>query len=115
MCKEHQTEGRYPPPTWKNWEGKKVNTISASHVEYVEFERFPVSDDIIVLESEISVLEREMTSSQDELKITQLTRMKKLLDGKKFKCLLSFHQYLQPAMLRSSWMTLHPHTKNTMV
>ena len=26
---------------WKNWEGRKVNTISVDHVEYVKFEHFP--------------------------------------------------------------------------
>ena len=26
---------------WKNWEGRKVNTVSVDHVEYVEFEHFP--------------------------------------------------------------------------
>jgi hypothetical protein len=34
---------------WKNWDGKKVYTVNAGHVEYIELERFPVTDKILEL------------------------------------------------------------------
>jgi hypothetical protein len=43
---------------WKNWDGKKVYTVNAGHVEYIELERFPVTDKILELSKKSKAIER---------------------------------------------------------
>ena len=48
-----------PPLYWKNWDRVKVYTVSARHVEWIEFERFPEDDKRLSLKSTISQMEAE--------------------------------------------------------
>jgi hypothetical protein len=50
-----------PDLMWKNWEGKKVYTVNARHVEYVEIERYPNSPNIDKLKELIHELETNTT------------------------------------------------------
>ncbi|KAL7527853.1 hypothetical protein ACHAXR_004496 [Thalassiosira sp. AJA248-18] len=54
-----------PPLHWKNWDGVKVFCTSARYVEWVEFDRFPVSEEIKLLKSEIDVLEKALNKSNE--------------------------------------------------
>ena len=49
-----------PNPIWKNWEGYKVLTVNARHVEYVEIERFPDNAKIAAIKKSIHELEADM-------------------------------------------------------
>lgn len=49
---------------WKNWEDKKVYTVSARHVEWVEIERFPDNARIRALKKSIQQL-KSILSSED--------------------------------------------------
>ena len=76
---ESQIEKDAPPPLWKNWDGYKVNTISAKHVEHVEFEQFLESEDIVGLRSAISKIKDELELSQDATESIELqTKLEKL-------------------------------------
>ena len=45
-----------PPLTWKNWDGYKVYTVNARHVEYVELERFPETEAIKAKKRDIAII-----------------------------------------------------------
>ena len=51
-----------PTLQWKNWDGKKVYTICARYVEYVEFEHFLDNEAMISLKKDIDVLEVEIAA-----------------------------------------------------
>jgi len=57
---EHATSHK-----WQNWDGRKVNTVSAKHVDWVEFEYHPKSKSILRLEDEIKELEWELKVNQE--------------------------------------------------
>lgn len=54
-----------PNPIWKNWEGYKVLTVNARHVEYVEIERFPDNAKIAAIKKSIHELEADMIPDDD--------------------------------------------------
>ena len=54
-----------PSHRWQNWDGRKVNTVSAKHVDWVEFEYHPKSKTILKLEGEIKELEWELKINQE--------------------------------------------------
>ena len=41
---------------WKNWDGKKVWTVRASDVEFVQFEHYPKTREILLLERKLTRL-----------------------------------------------------------
>ena len=49
----------------QNWDGRKVSTVSAKHVDWVEFEYHPKSKTILKLEGEIKELEWELKVNQE--------------------------------------------------
>jgi len=49
----------------QNWDGRKVSTVSAKHVDWVEFEYHPKSKSILKLEDEIKQLEWELKINQE--------------------------------------------------
>jgi hypothetical protein len=53
-----------PSHRWKNWDGRKVMTVNAKHVEWVEFEYYPNPKS-----SEIEKLEKEIEEKDWELDI----------------------------------------------
>ena len=55
-----------PPLCWNNWDGKKVYTVSACYVEWVEFERFPHNEKVFSLQSAIVRLGKAL---QENVKI----------------------------------------------
>ena len=54
-----------PSHRWQNWDGRKVSTVSAKHVDWVEFEYHPKSKSILKLEDEIKELEWELKVNQE--------------------------------------------------
>jgi len=54
-----------PSHRWQNWDGRKVSTVSAKHVDWVEFEYHPKSKIILRLEGEIKELEWELKINQE--------------------------------------------------
>jgi len=56
-----------PSVSTQNWEGRKVNFVSAKHVDWVEFEYHPKSKKILRLEEEIEELEQEYLELSQEL------------------------------------------------
>ena len=54
-----------PSHRWQNWDGRKVWTVSAKHVDWVEFEYHPKSKDILSLEGEIKEIESEIETCQE--------------------------------------------------
>jgi len=58
---EHAT----PSVRIQNWDGRKVSTVSAKHVDWVEFEYHPKSKTIVKLETEIRELEWELKVNQE--------------------------------------------------
>jgi len=49
----------------QNWDGRKVSTVSAKHVDWVEFEYHPKSKTILKLDGEIKELEWELKVNQE--------------------------------------------------
>ena len=65
---------------WKNWDGRKVWTVCASEVEWVEFEHHPKTAEILVLENELNRL------SNDDPKKSHLDKMlKRAVQSKTFR------------------------------
>lgn len=64
-----------PQPQWKNWDGHKVLTINARHVEYIELERFPESKEIKSLKAEIE--EYEAPPARLVKKLTSLQKSRR--------------------------------------
>ena len=60
-----------PSHRWKNWDGKKVWTVSAKHVEWVEFEYYPnpKSGEIERLEKDIEDKELDLEIHKEDLEI----------------------------------------------
>ena len=73
-----------PPLRWKNWEGKKVHTTSARFVEWVEFDRFPVSDKIKSLKNEIESMLNDDSTNSDVIE-TLRNRLKSLQSAQTFR------------------------------
>ena len=71
-----------PPLNWKNWDGKKVWCVSARHVEYVEFERFPVDERMVSLKATIQGLENEINNENNRNELTKLKRQLKQMEAK---------------------------------
>ena len=60
-----------PSRRWQNWDGRKVSTVSAKHVDWVEFEYHPKSKTILKLEGEIKELELEIKVHQESCDTTR--------------------------------------------
>ena len=60
-----------PSLRWQNWDGRKVRTVSAKHVDWVEFEYHPKSKTILKLEEEIKELEWELKINQESYETNQ--------------------------------------------
>jgi hypothetical protein len=54
-----------PSHRWQNWDGRKVWTVSAKHVDWVEFEYHPKSKRILELEEEIKEKEKDLKAHID--------------------------------------------------
>ena len=52
---------------WKNWDGKKVWTVCASDVEFVQFEHYPKTREIISLEHKLARLEQDESANFDAM------------------------------------------------
>ena len=50
---------------WKIWDNKKVWTVSASDVEWVQFEHHPKTQEIVSLESRLGQLKEDMVQVDD--------------------------------------------------
>jgi len=66
-----------PSHRWQNWDGRKVSTVSAKHVDWVEFEYHPKSKSILKLEGEIRELEWELRVNQESYEIDDRVRRKR--------------------------------------
>ena len=63
---------------WKNWDGKKVWTVRASDVEFVQFEHYPKTREILSLERKLTRLkECNNTNVIDINDVQQQLRQKK--------------------------------------
>ena len=58
----------------QNWDGRKVSTVSAKHVDWVEFEYHPKSKTIVKLEAEIKELELELIAHQESCDTRRATK-----------------------------------------
>ena len=67
---EHAT----PSVRIQNWDGRKVSTVSAKHVDWVEFEYHPKSKTIVNLEAEIRELELELIAHQESCDTSRATK-----------------------------------------
>jgi hypothetical protein len=86
MCRVRrlQLKRGSPPLQWKNWDGKKVYTVNARHVEYIEMERFPLTDKILELSKKAKQLRDDLISEpnqsiqkQIDTLESEITRLKK--------------------------------------
>ena len=63
---------------WKNWDGKKVWTVCASDVEFVQFEHYPKTREIVSLERKFTRLkECDNTNVNDINDVQQQLQQKK--------------------------------------
>jgi hypothetical protein len=60
-----------PSHRWQNWDGRKVWTVSAKHVDWVEFEYHPKSKRILELEEEIKEKEWDLKVLQESCDINR--------------------------------------------
>ena len=60
--KQNQTSYR-----WKNWDGKKVWTVSAKDVEFVQFEHYPKTKAIVALEERLKELQNDICACPDAI------------------------------------------------
>ena len=67
---------------WKNWDGKKVYCTSARFVEYVELERFPESDKIVLMKSRIDEYKSTLSDNweDDDTIVAELSKMQDEFD-----------------------------------
>ena len=56
---------------WKNWEGKKVWTVRVSDVEFVQFEHYPKTREIVSLEEKLTRLNECDSASIDSINTLQ--------------------------------------------
>ena len=80
--KDDQTS--YTP---KNYYGKKVRTVNAKDVAYVELEHYPTAERVIALEGEVHIIEEELKQENLPLHTTQeflriCTKPKKIYEKK---------------------------------
>ena len=58
----------------QNWDGRKVSTVSAKHVDWVEFEYHPKSKTLVKLEAAINELELELIAHQESCDTSRATK-----------------------------------------
>ena len=56
---------------WKNWDGKKVWTVRASDVEFVQFEHYPKTREIVSLEKKLTRLKECDNANTDDINNVQ--------------------------------------------
>ena len=66
-----------PSRRWQNWDGRKVWTVSAKHVDWVEFEYHPKSKRILELEEEIKEKEWDLKVLQESCDVNQTRKRAK--------------------------------------
>jgi hypothetical protein len=70
---------------WKNYYGKKVWTVNAKDVEYIQCEHFNKPGYIVQLEAQIQELEKVHDKHQNNDKLEELKeRLSKKRDSRKF-------------------------------
>ena len=85
-----------PSHCWKNWDGVKVMTVNAKHVEWVEFENYPnpKSSEIEKLEKEIEEKDWELDIHKESPKLLEIinkdlvklrVHLKKIKQSTRFK------------------------------
>ena len=75
-----------PPLKWKNWDGYKVYTVNARHVEHVKLERFPETEAIKTMKKDIAILRNSGTNdggSSSRL-IAMESKLKSLQEKRRF-------------------------------